>query len=89
MVPRAGTNSVTVSSRGRARDVCRDATVSSEAVGIPAVKRLPLGEVRGTVDYAAKTALACTVTATQTAAHMIAALDAAEILLGCPLIESG
>ena len=45
----------------------------------------------GVVDYAAKVALACPVTATQTAGDLIAALqgaiDAAEALLGRPLIE--
>ena len=45
----------------------------------------------GVVDYAAKVALVCPVTATQTAGDLIAALDAAidaaEALLGRPLIE--
>ena len=45
----------------------------------------------GVVDYAAKVALACPVTATQTAGDLIAALeaaiDAAEALLEHPLIE--
>ena len=45
----------------------------------------------GVVDYAAKVALVCPVTATQTATDLCAALeaaiDAAEALLGCPLVE--
>ena len=45
----------------------------------------------GVVDYAAKIALVCPVTATQTAGDLIgaleAAIDAAEALLGYPLIE--
>ncbi len=48
-------------------------------------------QLGGVVDYVAKVALACPVTATQTAADLIAAFDtaeaAAEELLGRPLIE--
>ena len=48
-------------------------------------------QLGGVVDYAAKVALACPVTVTQTAADLLAALhaaiDAAEALLGCRLAE--
>lgn len=44
-------------------------------------------QLGGIVDYAAKVALACPVTVTQTADDLIAAIANAELLLGMPLIE--
>jgi transposase InsO family protein len=48
-------------------------------------------QLGGVVDYVAKVALTCPVTATQTAADLIAVFDAAEAaagaLLGCPLVQ--
>ena len=44
-------------------------------------------QLGGVVDYATKVALACPVSATQTATDLCAALDAAEALTGRPLVE--